>query len=469
MTRLVGWRSLTWVGMGGVRLVGGALIIALLVCGCASSPSSPVAEDSSTIPDCAVSVPVRDLAVFAIAVSTSGRVCWETALSQPVGTHSSSGPLLSGGSAYLDSDGSVFAVRLNNGLVAWRWNSGSPPSNGGDAGGNQMLAVSSGVVVATKGQVSSWVLAGLDERTGGIRWQRPEPNQLGTGPYDSGDGKIAFTAYTGSVIEVVNDANGALLWHRPEPALPSGHGLVAVANLFSSVAGNLITDNPVGGVEAVSSLTGQVRWRYPKPVNDATVVDGLLLLEPHPGTPPAYDVATVAVNPTTGQVLWSYPPVDPGGSIFFDAGGALIHTEIGPSTGQLSRVNPQTGHNTWTVSTEAYTVAAAGPVIADVESTGNQQGTESVVGRNPTTGAVQWRSTINVAPVIHAQLLAIDGPSGQVLVLQSGQQLDAYNPGTGKLGWQLDLPADTTVDGYAVASGGLLVQASRSQYQLQGH
>jgi hypothetical protein len=68
--------------------------------------TSPGPAGATSIPDCPSSEPVRDLPVFAIAVSALGHVCWQVPLTEPEeDSHTFAAPLISGASAFFDADG----------------------------------------------------------------------------------------------------------------------------------------------------------------------------------------------------------------------------------------------------------------------------------------------------------------------------------------------------------------------------
>jgi len=447
-----------------------AVAVALVMSGCVSAPTK-AAGPRLVVPDCATSRQVDDLPVFALAVSAQGRVCWEAPLGVPVEDgHSFSTPLLSEGTAFLDADSDVYAIDIASGRRLWRWESGDPARVGGAPGGTGTVAAVDGVVTATQGVVPARpAVVALDQRTGAVRWRRAEPADNFSGPLDSGDGGTVFMAYDGRVVEVLNDTDGAVRWTRPGPPVPTGNGPVEVTSLFASTAGDLIFAAPQGGIDGVNTANGSLRWHYAGSVNDLVAEDGVLLATPPPSAPPAFDVPTTALDPVTGQRLWTYGPLDPGGSVWSTVGGMLMHVEYGPASGQLTRVDPQTGRVVWHVATEAYATADGGNVIADTESTGYQSGAASIVGRDPGSGAALWRTPVPVSNLIDDDLLALDGPTGRVLVVEAGQQLFAYDATTGAAEWQLQLPADASIDGVASAYGGLVMQVSQTTYAIEGH
>lgn len=408
--------------------------------------------------------------MFGIAVSPVGQVCWETALTQPApDTHSYSTPLVSDGSAIFDSDGDVFAVNLSDGRVKWEWKSGSPITDGGDLGGNQIIAVADGVVVTTKIVQDRRFVVGLDDRTGTVRWERQEPTQIGEGPYDSGNGSIIFTSYQGTVVEVIDDSSGSVLWSGSEPSPPSGP-LVSMSPLNPlSLPGVLVVASPSGGVDAVDAMTGKVEWHYGGSFHGMTTAGGVLLLsELHLGAGPITQ-STVAVDPKDGRTLWSSPP-SRGGPIFYtSAGDALIEQDESPAT--LSRIEPATGSVIWGSPGQSWAEAASGDVVADVETNGSPDGTGYIVGHNVATGVSLWKTPVGDSNPVDAQLFSLTSPTGAVFVVETGtrHQLIGYDARTGAQKWDVELPSDATTDGTTVASDGLVVQLSGTQYAIQGH
>ena len=450
----------------GVAILTVGAVVGAVGCG---STSPKLASTASSIPDCGASRTVDDLAVFALGVSARGRVCWQA----PLGTsaedaHSFSSPLLSGGAAFFASDSAVYGVDLTNGRGLWRWDSGDPLRVGGAPGGTYTIAAADGVVVAAQGTVPAPLfVVGLDQRKGARRWRSPQPSGVSSGPIDSGDRSVVFTAYDGRIVEVLDDATGSVRWSARPPPAPPGNGGVEVTQLFATIAGTLLVKSPQGGVDALSAATGQLRWHFSGAVNWEVAVDGLVLITPLPGAAP-FTVTTTALDPATGRTVWSVGGVE-APSLWSDAGGALMRIDYGPQSGHLRRVDPKTGRTLWDVTAQAYATADGGNVVADIESTGYQSGAESIVGRDRTTGSVVWRTAITTPNLIDSDLFALDGPTGRVLVIKGFGQISGFSATSGAQLWQLNLPSDTSIDGYAAASGGLVVQVSQTKYGIEGH
>jgi outer membrane protein assembly factor BamB len=448
-------------------------MVGLVACssGAPDKPAIGGPSPATAVPDCASGQPIVDQPVFAVGVSAEGRVCWETALTRPLeNSHTSSAPLISDGAALLDADGHVFAVDLSDGHLRWRWDSGAPVDTSGDAGGNATIAAADGLVVATQGAAAADVV-GLDDQSGGVRWRRAKPAGYVVAATDTGDQGVVFSGYDGPDVEVINDRDGSIRWRTGEtlPSPPPGPSAAAVFDPPTPVAGQLIQITPQGAITAVSSATGEVSWRYPAKTNEVAAAADVLLLTPPPGPPSRYDVQTTAVNPTTGHPLWSIGPLDPGGSEFSEESGAFLHTESVPSGGTLTRLDPATGRTLWSVATQTYATGGAGGLVDDVETTGYQTGTESVVSRNPSTGAAVWRTPVPLSPILATRLYTLQSVAGPVLVLVQAHTLTGLDPQSGAHEWQVTLPADTTMDGLATAAGGLVVQLSGAIYAIQGH
>jgi outer membrane protein assembly factor BamB len=376
---------------------------------------------------------------------------------------------VSDGRAFLDSDGDVFAVDQNDGRVDWQWKSGSPSLHGDDLGGNQTVAVSDGVVVTTRvTQGHERYVVGLDERSGAVRWQRKEPPQFGEGPLDSANGSIVFTTYRGTVIEVIEDRSGSVLWSGPERPSPAGSGPERLSSMSAPVPGLVVVGSSLGGVDGLDAATGRMKWHYAGTANQMSTVAGLLLMTEVRLGGGSIANTTVALDPTDGRTLWSSLPSrdDP---IYAAAGPAFMRFVWGSQADTLSRINPSTGHVIWSTPTDAYSAATSGDVIADVESTGYQTGSGYVVGRDMATGAPLWRTPFANTDLINASLFSLASPSGPVFAVEYGDRLAGYDARSGAQKWDLELPSDVTVDGTTATTGGLIIQASGSRYAIQGH
>jgi len=383
--------------------------------------------------------------------------------------------------AFLDADGAVFGVDLANGHQRWRWNSGSPVVTTGSGGGNQMLSVADNRVVATGRQGNRGELVGLDEGKGRVRWRYTEPAGYPQSLVATDDGGVAMSGPSGTVTRVIRDQDGRTRWSQPaRPPNQVGGGLIQVTAGPTPFGNELIENVQGGGVEALQTSNGHIAWTYSGKVNayGAQKVGNLLLLTPPTGQPPAqYDVDTAAINPSSGQTLWTFGPLDPGGSMFYEAGGALLHAQIGSPSGTYARLDPATGHALWQISTQVYTVTAANNELIDLETAGYQSGTEMLVARDPATGAVRWQAPLSGptiggvvgGSVFRVKLLTPSGPKGTTLVDIAGTAVTGLDPATGKTRWNIDLPRQSTIDGIATAGNGIVMQISDNIYAIGGH
>lgn len=425
-------------------------------CGNASTVTPGAATDA---PSCATSKPIKHLPVAVVGVSGQGRVCWETPLNvPPLGAHTGSTPVVTGGSAFLGSDGQVFAVSVGNGQRARTWS-----ARAGSRSATAMVSAGDGVVIVKR----DGLLIGLDERTGAKRWERVVPPEA-LGPLSSGDGGLLLVLRSGEASQVIERSDGRVRWQRPpQPPIggqPSGQPL-ATAYDPVIVGDVVVTTLTSGGVEAVSIRTGASLWRRAAPVNQLTAAAGLLVVTPPPGPPGAYNVPAAALDPATGRQLWQSRPFDPGGAKVSDVGGALLYQDIVDPT--LARLDPVTGQERWRVATRPVHQMAAGGGLVSLESAQYTNCPCTFVGRDLATGAERWRTPApSTASSAYATFLGVQGPAGELVVLIEGAELTAFDVTRGTLAWHMVLPASAVVDGItAVAAGGLVLQLSDCRYR----
>jgi outer membrane protein assembly factor BamB len=245
-------------------------VVATFTAGCAST--STVKKLAATVvPDCAASKSIENLPAFAVAVSARGRVCWEAPLAvPPVGAHSSSPPLAADGTVFLGSDGRVRAVSLADGRQEW---------SSGAVAELVVSAADSTVVVTKHSAPHRSVVAGLDGQSGALRWQRVLPPENGLAPTE--DGGVLFTAYSGVVSQVIDDADGHVRWHHPPPPRPTDGGELDEPFIADDA---VVSPLPDGGVDAVSLRTGMDMWRRAGPIAGVAPAGELVVLLPPPGS-----------------------------------------------------------------------------------------------------------------------------------------------------------------------------------------
>jgi hypothetical protein len=84
-------------------------------------------------------------------------------------------------------------------------------------------------------------------------------------------------------------------------------------------------------------------------------------------------------------------------------------------------------------------------------------------------GSVRWRSALPPGDLADVDLYSVTGPTGRVLIVPEGQTLLGFDAATGAQQWQIELPADSNIDGVATAAGGLVLQISQTNYAIEGH
>lgn len=436
---------------------GVALATALVASGCGNASTAP-SSAAASVPDCSASKSIKDLAVYAIALSTRGRVCWQVPLSVPAeGTHTSAEPFAAGGRAFFSSDGEVRAASAATGRREWTWSAaGSRPR------AVSVVVAAGDTLVATK----DGSLVGLDVRKGSVRWERPGPPGGSPWPLPTGDGGVLYTLYSGEVSQVVDSTDGRVRWQGPKAPTPGGLGATPVAAVVSGPA--IVGDAAVstltsGGVAAVSLRSGSELWRSADPVLKATAVGGVVMLTPPPGPSGAYEVKTSAVDPTSGRPLWS-GPFDAGG--FSDVRGAVVYQDFARNP-TLARLDAGTGQELWRVTTRPWRTVASGDQLVGVESI-DGNGPTTVVSRDLTTGALLWQTPAPfTAQNTNFRLLPVHGPAADVVVLVHGNDLTAYDATSGTVAWRFTLPPSALLDGIAVIDGGgLVLEASGCKYRV---
>lgn len=456
--------------MGGSKIAAVLSLVALA--GAAPSTGTGTTKPATAgLLECRASVPLRDRPVFAIGISDQGRICWETPLTRPKPeSHISSQPLVSGGQAFLDSDGFVFDVESATGQVQWRWD--SYPHDNGHQRSSVVLAVADGRVVATNDQGQHGQLVGLDEAKGSVDWRfviQPRTNEL----LPTTDAGIAVG--TATSVQVIDDRDGKTRWREPA-RLPQGlgAGLLIVTPGRVPVGGDVIERVPGTTVHALREGNGKLAWKYLGHVARTPQVAGnLVFFTPGPFFTIDHEVVTTAVDRASGRVAWTLRVPDTAGSQISEAAGALLLDQTG-TPGRLARLDPATGHVMWQVPTQVYTVTAAGGELVGVETSRYLQGTFMLVGRDPSTGAVKWRRPVLSSGAAYvsgqdAELFALTGPAGPTLVevvgsSNPGEQVTGIDPATGRARWSFTLPDQTVIDGIVTAGDGLVMQISDLAY-----
>jgi outer membrane protein assembly factor BamB len=465
-----------------------AAAVSLAACGSVAAGNGSPSTVAVTVKNCGRSVPVQPLPVLAVGIDWQGNVCWETSVTGPPPSdlfHSSSSPQYDDGTAILSSDGQVIALSPVDGHRLWMWDSGAQGVNSDGYGpGGFLIDTTDGVVVAT---TKDQGYVGLDVKDGVQQWTRSGTSSHDVGPLPSGQGSMILAYPTGQVSELFDIHTGHVVWHDPQTTpsnITSGAvSVIQVEGYPPVVADTTIvspqTDHSVSGV---SLATGQTVWTDPGPVLEAVAAGNVAILTPPPGTHPApYDISAYAVDSATGHKLWSYGPFDPGAGRFEMAGQDLLYTNTGipagPAQGQgipgrLTRVDPDSGRDLWSVSTAPFQVIAAGDEIVSLESPIFSAGSDteySLVGRDAASGRTLWSTADASGYSASNQLLTIPSPDGDLVIVLDRLDVSAFSAETGRKLWTVALPNSDILDGVVAAGSGLVVQTSDSQYQLQGH
>jgi hypothetical protein len=66
-------------------------------------------------------------------------------------------------------------------------------------------------------------------------------------------------------------------------------------------------------------------------------------------------------------------------------------------------------------------------------------------------------------------LLTVTSPDGPTLIVLDHLQLTGFSGGTGRQLWTMSITSNDLIDGVTASGSRAVLQASDSQYQLQGH
>ncbi|AEP08693.1 outer membrane protein assembly factor BamB family protein [Micavibrio aeruginosavorus] len=172
------------------------------------------------------------------------------------------------------SSGEIFALRVENGSVAWTDNLTSFRRTGGLSG----MAAIRGLPVLDKGMVIAVSyggrIAAIDERTGARVWQRDIPGS--ETPWVAGNHVFMITA-NNELIGMSRDS-GAIAWVKPLPKYENPDKRKDAITWTGPVlaGGRLFVASSHGYVLEVSPATGEgtSEWRTEGPVHIAPIVAG---------------------------------------------------------------------------------------------------------------------------------------------------------------------------------------------------
>jgi outer membrane protein assembly factor BamB len=329
-----------------------------------------------------------------------------------VATHGDvvSSPVVSGGTVYVGSgDGTLYAIDLASGRVAWTFDAGGPIASS--------PAVAQGLVfVGTR----AGVFLAVDARSGAARWRLAtgadlplpwghESGDVYTSSPTYADGVVVFGAGDGNVY-AVDAATGAVRWRAPTGGRVRSSPAVA--------GGAVYVGSFDGGVYAFDLRTGRQRWRF------ATAGDTLHSEDF------GYDRRSVQSSPAVDQ-----------GVVFVGARDGFVYA-IDAATGTLKWRFDH--HISWINSSPAV----AGDVVYDGSSDAHM-----VQALDAATGRELWRLGTDVpvwsSPAVTDSQVYFGDWAGRVHVAdrRSGKDVAVFRTGGG-------------VFGSPVISGGLLIVGS---------
>ena len=326
-------------------------------------------------------------------------------------------PVAAGGRIFaLDSRASLTAT-ATNGATLWKTDIASPGDREDDATGAG-LAVEGGRVFATTGFAE---LVALDAASGAVIWRQSFDAGVGGAPTVAG-GAVFVVARDGSAW-AIDAQDGKVLWQiagTPGTAGMSGVSAPAIADktvIFPFASGEML---------AVDRATGVPVWQ-------ARVA----------GSRPGRGYATV--SDLTGD------PVVLGGTVY-----------AGSSAGKLVALDAATGERRWSADEGATSpVQVAGGSVFLVSDQAQ------LVRIDAATGATIWaqdlpyyvKDKVKKQREIHVHL----GPvlaGGKLFVASSDGLLRSFDPASGALVGQADLPGGAATD--AIVAGSTLYVVSRS-------
>ena len=431
---------------------------------------------------------------------------WVDHLPGVTNAHQEGTPVAVGGTLYLQtSQGNIFAVNGATGKISWEYKSGF-------AGNERGVAVASGRVFAAVG--GEHVVA-LNQQTGARIWQ----TQVGTAGQDTAanGSSTPWTLYFNGLVYVGTENGGGIGMRGHLYALDASNGTLAWK--FAGTAG---PGQPGHASWKGTSwkLGGGDAWMAPA-VDPALGLIYLAVANPEPRVSGAaragnnlYTNSLVALNATTGKLIWHFQSVHHDlwdydntmtpliASVNY-SGGAQTVVIYGSKTGWLYYLNAKTGTPALPVqempvpqlasqaTASTQPIPAGDPLVPTCpQSTGSTQAIpdftsgceftpylhQPVLVTPGGTGGANWAlmsldptTGLLYVPAAESNEAYSDGlPYGQPTFWKppgefSTGVLDAVNPQTNKIAWQVatpDLLSDG--DGILTTSSGLLFEGSPS-------
>jgi len=372
-------------------------------------------------------------------VTLAGRVRWEQPLTSTPLTDVVLEPVMASDVAVFAYAGGIYGVRASDGRRLWKE---------AVAPGIQGIWAQPSTVTVVTGAGSQTELFSFDITSGRKRWMAPLPNSQAAPPQLAGGG-LAALAPDGALEDVATDT-GRVRWINP--AATAGYPGPAVM-------GSLVFGGAAGRVSAYSIATGTRVWSASGMPSSPTLqaIGGLILVTAvlnGPRTP----TGIIALSASTGRVLWR---LDPGVLVDVQSAGPAGLEMDSDQPARLYLVNAASGQVKWHAATPVETGSTPLITASDMVYVRNSPTTTTaqLVARRTRDGAVLWKSRPfagQVSPVT---------PLGKGLAAVSiwGQAgyLRAFSITTGKIAWQVRLPAAAAAPPAAplVTADGMLVQA----------
>jgi outer membrane protein assembly factor BamB len=434
-----------------VKMAAAMAGLALVVSGCAVSgpDSAPLTSATGQTPPavrarttgCGPAAPRR---AWAIDVTDSGRVAWQTRLPAGPPAPTPPPPLAAGAVAVFAQGGIVYGLTQAGGHRRWAWRSGQQISG--------MWAWQDRIVVLSdpSGAGLQSRLTGLDAATGAIRWVLRVPvNGIYGDPVATRDGGLALVRTDGR-LEVVSLATGRIRWTRP-----AGRQGVAGA-----AAGQVLLASH-GRLRAYADQTGRVRWTLSGvPAQPALQVLGGLVLVSSGAFGPGITTALTAVRPATGRVAWRFDSRTGVTGLSYGRAGLAVITFVPEE--RLYLLNALTGRPRWHVTTPVDTQTL--PLVTATSVIAAEGGTVSspavrLVSRAAASGRPQWDVLQSDLPIGAPVQVGPDAVVQANPAASGPSPLRSYRLSTGTSTWHADMPAFVSVPPVPVANG-LLVQAA---------
>lgn len=402
--------------------------------------------------------------VYAVNVTTAGRVRWQVPLALPGLASFRPSPLAAGAIAIFAQRGVLYGLRTADGHQVWSRDIGEETAANQDVAG--MWLWHGLVIVLTDGSGGPTLLAGLDASTGQVRWRRLIAAGV-TESYRTGDGGLAMLR-ADDEIEVVDLSTGEVRWRRPAGYAPdaSQNGGQPMA-----VTGGTVLFTVNGKLTGYDDRTGQVRWTdelMPIQLAASQGVPGLQaaaglvyvtgVLEQGAAQQPTQ--VLLGISAATGRVQWRFVPSRP--ATLWNYAPGLVSVTFGSGDTWQDGLDPASGRVRWQVASTYHAIATPdGIVIAP-----GPDGRDLLSVYDTLTGQIRWTARFaGLTPAWRQQAPALTVyPAGPLLVVPAAglagrDQLTAFRLSDGRRAWQVTLPEPVAAPPSAVPGGMLVFSA----------